>query len=389
MELILTGIFWLIIILLVHTYIIYPVILGFISLFKGKPYPDVNPRSLPSVSILISAYNEEKVIEDRIENIKNLNYNFNKVELIIGSDCSSDKTEEILSKKGIEHSWIKVSNYKNRRGKAAVLNDLADLAKNEILVFTDANTRFEQDALLKLVSQFSSQKIGGVCGKLILEEPKDDYDSTNKERLYWKYETKLKELEGRLGLLISANGGIYAIRKKLFQKFPDEYAVTDDLYQTLAVLNQNFDFIYRMQAVAHEDISKEVISEFRRKVRFAATNYQTILFFKRLLFNKRIFLSFALWSHKILRWLVPVIAILLFITSLLLVNSGQIYFIVSIIQACFYFSALIGFLFHKLKLNGSVFSIIYYYTLTNLALLVGMFKFLAGKHTYTWDSTPR
>lgn len=364
-------------------------ILGFISYLKGKPIPDVTSPSLPSVSILISAYNEEKVIEERIENIKNLNYDFSKVELIIGSDCSSDKTEEILSRKSIEHSWIKVSNYKNRRGKAAVLNDLADLAKNEILVFTDANTRFEQDALLKLVSQFSCEKTGGVCGKLILEEPKDDYDTTNRERLYWKYETKLKELEGRLGLLISANGGIYAIRKKLFQKFPDKYAVTDDLYQTLAVLNQNFDFIYKVQAVAHEDISKEIISEFRRKVRFAATNYQTILFFKSLLFNKRIFLSFALWSHKILRWLVPAMAILLFITSLLLANSHQIYFIVFIIQACFYLAALIGFLFHKMKLNGSVFSIIYYYTLTNLALLVGMFKFLAGKHTYTWDSTPR
>jgi len=363
--------------------------LGFISLFGGKPVLNESSQSLLSVSILISAYNEEKVIADRIENIKKLNYDFSKLELIIGSDCSTDKTDEILSQISMEDNWIKVKIFNDRRGKAAVLNDIVSLAKNEILVFTDANTRFEKDAILNLVSQFSSNKIGGVCGKLILEEPKDDHDSSNRERLYWKYETKLKELEGRLGNLISANGGIYAVRKNLFKKFPGEYAVTDDLYQTLAVLNQNFNFIYGINAVAHEDISKEIISEFRRKVRFAATNFQTILFFKSLLFNKRIFLSFALWSHKILRWFVPVMAILLFITSLLLVNYSQTYFIGLIIQACFYFSALVGFLFHKMKLNGSVFSIIYYYSLTNLALLVGMLKFLTGKHAYTWDSTPR
>jgi len=365
------------------------VILGFIALFKGRPIPDVTSQSLPSISILISAYNEEKVIEDRIENIKNLNYDFSKVELIIGSDCSADGTEEILSRLSKDYNWLTVKFFKERRGKAAVLNEIVNLAKNEIIVFTDANTKFDKDALLKLISPFSSRNIGGVCGRLILEEPKEEYESTNKERLYWKYETYLKYNEGKLGILISANGGIYAIRKNIFKQFPKEFAVTDDLYQTLAILNQNYGFVYAHDAKAYEDISKEIITEFNRKVRFATTNFQTIKLFRNLLVNKNIFLSFVIWSHKLLRWLVPGMAILLFIASLLLINHSKIYYVSFIIQAGFYLSALIGYFFHKLNVNGWIFSIVYYYLFTNLALLVGLIKFLSGESTYTWDSTPR
>lgn len=388
MELFFTGVFWFTILLFFHTYILYPFTLGFLSFFKSKR-KSVKTDSFPSVSILISAYNEEKVIRQRIENIKSLEYDFNKLELIIGSDCSADKTNEILQKESKNYSWIKTELFETRRGKAAVLNDLAGLANNEILVFTDANSMFEDDALINLTSGFSNEAIGGVCGRLVLEEPEGKYEKSNKERLYWKYETVLKKIEGILGILIAANGGIFAIRKKLFTKFPEKYAVTDDLFQTLAVLNQNHNFVYEYDAVAHEDVSKEIITEFNRKVRFAATNFQTIKDFKNLLLNKKVLLSYAIWSHKVLRWLVPVFAILLFVSNLFLIKQGSLYYGAMILQLGFYFSVLIGFIFHTMKVSGSIFSIIYYYAFTNVALLIGMFKFLAGKHTYTWDSTPR
>ncbi len=205
--------------LLIHTYILYPISLWIFNWFKRKP-EIVTPNTYPSISIIISAYNEEKVIIERIDNIKNLDYDFNNLELIIGSDCSSDKTNGILTQKNQEFSWLKTQIFNIRRGKASVLNDLVHLAKNEILVFTDANTKFEKDALLKLVSKFTDAKVGGVCGRLELEEPKDNFDKTNREKLYWKYETHLKSAEGDLGILIAANGGIYAIRKELFVKFP-------------------------------------------------------------------------------------------------------------------------------------------------------------------------
>ena len=388
MEIIIAGIFWLTILLLIHAYILYPTSLWVFNWFRRKP-EIVTPHTYPSISIIISAYNEEKVITERIDNIKNLDYDFNNLELIIGSDCSSDKTNGILTQKSQEHSWVRTQIFNIRRGKATVLNDLVDLAKNKILVFTDANTRFEKDALLKLVAKFTDVKVGGVCGRLELEEPKENFDKTNREKLYWKYETQLKKLEGDLGILIAANGGIYAIRKELFVKFPEKEAITDDLYQTFAVLNQDYNFLYASEATASEEVSKEIMMEFRRKVRFAATNFQTLKFFRGLLFRKKLLISYALWSHKIIRWFVPMFLILLLFTNFLLIDYSQFYQIIFIAQISFYISSLIGYTLKLIKVNIPFFSLIYYYVLTNLALLIGLFRFLSRKHTYVWDSTPR
>jgi poly-beta-1,6-N-acetyl-D-glucosamine synthase len=387
-EIIIAGIFWLTILLLFHAYILYPVSLRIFTWFHSKPETG-KPNSYPSISIIVSAYNEEKVIAERIDNIKNLDYDFNKLELIFGSDCSSDKTNEILSQKSQEYSWVRTQIFSIRRGKANVLNDLAHLAKNEILVFTDANTKFEKDAILKLISKFSDVKVGGVCGRLELEEPKYHFDKSNREKLYWKYETHLKKLEGDLGILISANGAIYAIRKELFIRFPDHEAITDDLYQTFAVLDQGYDFLYAFDSVAKEEVSKKIITEFKRKVRFAATNFQTLKFFKSLLFNKKILLPYALCSHKLIRWFVPWLLIVLFFSNLALIDNSRIYHILFFIQITFYLSAVIGYVLNLAKVNISVFSVVYYYLVTNLALMIGFIRFLTKRHSYVWDSTPR
>jgi len=359
-------------------------------MFKRKPgNPKPDRKSLPTVSILISAFNEEQVIADRIENIKNLDYDFNKVELIIGSDCSSDDTNIIIIEKSREYNWVNTQVYPARRGKANVLNELVQLAKNEILVFTDANSKFEKEALLNLVSNFKNENVGGVCGRLNLEEPKDKFERSNREKLYWKYETHLKILEGGLGILIAANGGIYAIRKKLFVKFPVNEAITDDLFQTFAVLDQGYKFHFASDAAASEDVSKEIKTEFNRKVRFAGTNFQTLKFFHKLLFKRKLLLSYALWSHKIIRWFVPLLLIILFLTNLFLISYNQFFNIIFTLQIIFYSLALIGFILNLKKINISPFSIVYYYLISNLALLIGLIKFLTKKHSFVWNSTPR
>ena len=388
MELYIAAIFWFAILLLIHAYLIYPFSLFILKLFTDKP-TKITETKLPSISILISAYNEEKVLSERIENIKNLDYDFNNLELIIGSDSSSDNTNEILKQKANEYNWLKISLFEIRRGKANVLNDLAQIAKGEIIVFTDANTVFEKTVLTNLVSRFSDQNVGGICGRLILENPEGDFDKSNREKLYWKYETQMKKLEGSLGILVAANGGIYAIRKNLFSKFPTDQAITDDLYQTLSVLDQGYKFLYANEAIAKEEVAKKLTSEFHRKVRFAGTNFQTLKQFPNLVFGKKFLVSYALWSHKILRWFVPIIAIFLFVSNLTLINYQKIYFITFIVQSAFYFSVLIGFILNKAKISVGLFSVSYYYFVTNLALLVGFLKFLFGKHSYTWNSTPR
>jgi cellulose synthase/poly-beta-1,6-N-acetylglucosamine synthase-like glycosyltransferase len=382
------GIFWLSIFLLFQAYILYPIFLKILTSFKGKSKIEKS-NYLPSVSIVISAYNEDKVIQARIENIKSLDYDFNKVELIIGSDCSTDDTNELLSEEDRKLGWMRTQIFETRRGKAAVLNDLVKLAKNDIIVFTDANTKFEKETLIKLVSRFKDEKVGGVCGRLILEEPIESFDKSNKERLYWIYETQLKKMEGDLNILVSANGGIYAIRRQLFTDFPADLAITDDLFQTMAILKQEYYFIYEFNAIAKEEISKEIMTEFKRKVRFTTTNFQTMKFFKGILFNKNFLLSFAVWSHKIIRWFVPLILIMLFVANAFLLNFNFFYYLAFLLQLGFYTSAVIGFILSKTRLNISFFGLIYYYVLTNLALLLGLLKFLTKKQIYIWDSTPR
>ena len=387
-EIITAFFYWAVIYLLIHSYLIYPFSLILISIFNKKPNNNKS-KLLPSVSILISAFNEETVIAERIENISRLEYDFNLVEVLVGSDCSKDRTVEILNELSKKFNWLKVKEFNNRRGKASVLNDLASESKNDILVFTDANTKFSNNVLIELVNQFDNEKTGGVCGRLVLDEPTGKFDQINREKLYWKYETFLKKFEGMLGILIGANGGIFALRKNLFKIFPKNEAVTDDLYQTLSVLDQGYSFYYSYNAVALEKISEDLKTEFKRKIRFAATNFQTLKIFKRLLFNKNILLSYAFWSHKVLRWLVPVMLIFLFISNLLLINFHQLYFILFISQMIFYSLSLLGFLFSLFKINIPIVGLVYYYVVTNLALLIGMIKFLFKKHSYIWESTPR
>ncbi len=161
-------IFYILLFIPINSFIFYPLVIFILSKFVKTSKYDKN--NLPKVSLLIAAYNEEKVIEERLRNIEKLDYDFSKIEVHIGSDCSSDKTNEILLNKQSEYTWLKIHLFKERRGKASVLNDLIEFAKNDIVVFSDANTEFDKDALKNLVYQFQDNKIGGVCGKLILTD---------------------------------------------------------------------------------------------------------------------------------------------------------------------------------------------------------------------------
>ena len=384
----LTVIFLALIYILIHTYIVYPIFVLIISLFYKKS-PIKEGIQIPKLSILISAFNEEKVIEDRVENISNLNYDFDKLEVIIGSDHSNDNTNKILQKLSHKYTWLKVLFFKNRRGKAAVLNDLVEVAVNPILVFTDANTIFNKDSLINLVRHFSDSQIGGVCGRLVLNEPQDGFNKSNKEKIYWEYETFLKKYEGKIGVLIGANGGIFAIRKELFSEIPIYKPVTDDLYITLNVLDKQLKFIYDYDAVAFEEVSKEIKSEFRRKVRFAATNFQTLFIFKNLLLNKNFLLSFAFWSHKVFRWFMPFVLILIFLLDIFLLDYSNIFLNLLYFQLVIYILSITGYLLSLLRIRLPLVTLIFFFNLTNLALLIGFFKFLLGKHSYIWESTPR
>ncbi len=380
-------VFFFLLFLLIHSYLLYPIVIKFISIFFKDFKNTISIE--PNVSIIISAYNEEKVIESRINNITSLNYDLNKIEVLVGSDNSNDRTNEILLKLKEKYTWLKFYSFKERRGKASVLNDLVSIAKNEILVFTDANTVFDTNMLKKILPHFSNSKIGGVSGRLILSKPKFFFRKDVEEQNYWDYENYLKRHEGKCGIQIGANGGLFAMRRKLFKVIPTSKAVTDDLFVPLSVLHQGYKFLFEHEAFATEEISQKISDEFRRKVRFSATNFQTLFYFKDLLFNKDMLISYALWSHKIIRWFTPIILLFIFLINVILYNNGIFFTWSLIFQIFFYSFSLIGFLLMKGGIYYRVFSIPFYFGMINTALIVGFIKFLFKKHTGHWESTPR
>ncbi|MCG6959908.1 glycosyltransferase family 2 protein [bacterium BMS3Abin03] len=385
---ILTVIFLTLVYLLLHTYIIYPVLILIISSFYKK-HSIKGGKQFPEISILISAFNEEKVIENRVQNIARLDYDFNKLEVIVGSDSSTDKTNLILQDLCKKYHWLKVKIFKNRRGKAAVLNDLVNDSKNPILVFTDANTTFKKDSLVRLVKHFSDVQIGGVCGRLILTEPQRGFNKSNKEKTYWEYETFLKSFEGKMGMLMGANGGIFSIRRILFDEIPINKPVTDDLFITLSILKKKFKFIFDYNAIAYEEVPKEIKSEFNRKVRFAATNFQTLLIFKSLLISKNLLLSFVFWSHKVIRWIMPFALVLIFLINILLIGYSEIFLKLFYFQVIVHSLSIIGYFLSLLRIRLPLITLIFFFNFTNLALFIGFFRFLFRKHSYIWESTPR
>ena len=387
-EFILKIFFWLLVLIPFHSYMFYPFIIWVISIFI-KRRRQIENFNLPNISIIISAFNEEKVIQNRVENIAIQNYDFNKLELIIGSDCSTDNTNEILLSLENKYSWLKIILFKERRGKAAVINDLVNQASGTILLFSDANTEFEKDATYNLVNEFYDSNIGGVSGKLELVEPVNDFEKSSQEIEYWDFEVLIKKLEGKIGVLIGANGGIFAIRKDLFESIPIEKAVTDDLFITLSVLKQQYKFIYTFNAKVKEDTAKDLSTEFNRKVRFASTNFQTLSYFKELLLSKNLLLSFALWSHKVFRWITPFLLIIIFIINTILVNSDSVYQYTLFLQIIFYTGALSGYLASLFKLRIPVITTIFYFIYSNIAIIYGFIKYLRGSHSGIWKPTSR
>lgn len=380
-------IFYILLFIPVNSFILYPFVIFVISKFvKAVNY---NKDNLPKVSLLIAAYNEEKVIEERLKNIASLDYDFSKIEVHIGSDCSSDRTNEILLKKQNEYNWLKIHLFEVRRGKASVLNDLINFAKNDILVFSDANTEFKKDALRNLVYQFQEEKIGGVCGKLILTDDEVEKTESVEERKYWLYETVIKESESNLGLLFAANGGIFAIRKKLFEQIPIKKAVTDDLFISLSVIGKGYKFVYAKDACAVESVGKDVTTEFKRKVRFSATNFQTMTLCFRSIIRQGLLISYAFFSHKISRWFLPFNLILLYLFSVLLFGKSIIINNLFYLQSLFYLLALLGYIGTKIRVKFFLFSLPYFFVIANIAVIKGFFKFLNKKHSVIWESTKR
>lgn len=377
-------IYWFCITIIFYSFIYYPLVVRFLA----KTMPKKRKRGashLPCVSILVAAYNEESHIADKIQNYKNLNYPKDKIEILFGSDGSTDKTNEILKSQADDN--IRTFFYGSRSGKAATLNRLVKNAKGKILIFSDANTVYESDAISKLVRHFQDESVGGVCGQLRLINPMSKIESEG-ERLYWGYENNLKKHEAEVKTVLGANGAIYALRKDLFHPLPENKVIVDDFLIPLRAVIDGYDIVYDEEAIATETVSPHLKAEFSRKTRIGAGNFNTLSEIKSLLNPSRGFVAFALWSHKIFRWFAPFFLAGAFISNLFLLDS-LFYVYTFTLQIFFYLSALFGLYLDKKGKAIKIFTYPLYFSAINLAMAIGFFKFLTGSQKPAWSRVER
>jgi len=367
--------FWLSVGLISYTFFGYPFLLLILSILFGKPIH--KKRIVPFVSIIISVCNEEKIIETKIKNCLELDYPKDKLEVIIGSDGSSDTTNEIVGKyvsRGIKfYKWAK------KRGKPGVLNDLVSQANGEIIVFTDTRQIFQKDVLKELTENFSDENVGCVNGELILDN-KEKNSMGGGVGLYWKYEKFLRRKESQIGSTIGATGAIYAIRKRLYIPPPSD-TILDDVFIPMRIVDQGYRAIFEPKARAYDEISQDFKEEFARKVRTLCGNWQIFVKLKHMFnpFKSRV--AFQFFSHKLLRVLVPYFLIVIFIANLCLLDI-TFYKIILILQVIFYLFAFFKILFSKLRI--SIFNIPYTFCMLNLAAVKGLSSFLGNKQGVTW-----
>lgn len=376
--------FWLSCCLIFYTYLGYPTLLLGMSIFAAKRRR-MDDDHLPSVTMLIAAYNEEAVIEEKLKNCLALDYPPDKLEIIIGSDGSQDRTNEIIAK--YAGKQIRLAEFAARRGKAAVLNSIAQMAQGEILIFSDANTMYRRDAVARLVPHFADVQVGGVCGRLVLLSQNGQIEAKG-ERFYWDYESYLKHLEGKIKTVLGANGAIYAIRRELFAALPAHKVVMDDFLIPLRVVQRGYDIVYDKDAVVCEFTAPNLRAEFNRKVRIGAANFHGIREILPLLNPLKGFVSFGLWSHKIIRWAVPFLLITMFVANLMLLGVS-FYNTTFMLQAGFYLLALIAWRLDRFDIHVPFLIYPYYFAVVNLALLIGFFKFITKAQNPAWARVER
>jgi cellulose synthase/poly-beta-1,6-N-acetylglucosamine synthase-like glycosyltransferase len=380
-----TVIFWGCLALVAYTYLGYPLLVwGLSRVFNQIAVPrDVGDADAPKVSLLIAAHNEEAVIVDRLENALAMEYPREKLEIVVSSDGSTDTTVEVVRRHA--DRGVRLQEFTRRRGKAAVLNASVPELQGEIILFSDANTQVDPGAVRKLVRWFRDPGVGAVCGRLVLADPRT---GKNVDSLYWKYETFLKQCEGRLGALLGANGAIYAIRKAAFTPIPDGTILDDFAIPLVAKLRTGCLIVYDSEAVAREETPPELAAEFARRSRIGAGGFQSLGLLWGLLHPRWGWTALAFTSHKILRWLCPFFLLGMLCSSLVL--CGRPFFQVALVsQVLFYLASwVIAVLPLRCRFLRPL-RLATMFTTMNLALLAGFWEWLLGTQQGIWQRTVR
>ncbi len=337
----------------------------------------------PTVSLVIAAYNEERVIREKIENSLRLDYPRDKLEIVVVADGSSDGT--VAAAREYADRGVKVLHEPERRGKTMALNRAAPLTRGEILFFSDANTHYGPETVRKMVRNFHDDTVGGVSGRKIIR-PERGRVATRGEKGFWSYETALKTLQTRSGSISTADGEIFCLRRSLFEDIPRE-VVHDDMYLTLLIVRKGYRVVYEPEATSEEAASKSLVDEFFLKTRYASAGYPLVAAFRKMLLPPRSYFAWQFLTHKLLRWLAPV-----FLIPLYLASAGRGTPVVSFFfyaQTAFYAAAAAGIV---LLLRGWPAGPLYfpaYFCFGNGAAVYGLWKYLGRGQSTLWRKAER
>ncbi len=382
--------FWISLFLIFYTYLGYGIVLFFMikikRIFKGKPVlPSYD--NLPSLTIIVAAYNEQDFIDQKIKNTLSLEYPANKIEYIFVTDGSSDNTPEIVGR----YPQIKLLHSPERRGKIAAMHRTMHEVSTEIVVFTDANTFLNNKALLNIARHYSDPRVGAVSGEKRVQID-ETADATAGEGMYWKYESKLKTWDSEMYSVVGAAGELFSIKTNIYQAVPPN-AIIDDFMISMLIAKKGYRIIYEPEAYASENTSENVKEELKRKIRIAAGGLQSIIWLKDLLLPIEFpLLSFQYISHRVLRWTItPFLMITAFILNWMLVFSTPTLLFISILvaQIAFYGFSLLGWYFESKQVKVKILFIPFYFCMMNYAVIAGIFRYLKGNQSVIWEKAGR
>ncbi len=375
--------FWISMMLLSYTYVGYPLL---IRLWGGlKRREPVTGWMQPKVTLVVVAYNESRRIKQRLENFLDLDYPWDHMEVIVASDGSTDGTA--AKARAYASEQVTVVEFKQRRGKSAVLNDVMRMASGEIVVLADARQKFETGALKALVACFADPKVGAVSGELVLLDSTGRGSEVGKGvDFYWRYEKFMRLHESRIDSTVGVTGAIYALRRKLFQPIP-ESLILDDVLIPMQAVRQGYRVLFEPRARAYDWVATNAQQEFTRKLRTIAGNYQ-LFFLKPWLLNpfmNRLWLQTV--SHKLFRLLSPICLVLAFVASLALARDAGIFRALFVLQLLFYGAAALGYFTRHAARKPFFLNIPYAFCLLNWATVMALVHLLNGRQQVTWERT--
>ena len=372
-------IFWLGIAAVGYAYVGYPLLLTLLSMVRPRP---VRSSSwTPSVTVIIAAYNEERDLAAKLENTLALDYPKSDLEIIVTSDCSSDRTDEIAG--GFSARGVRLHRQEERLGKTAAQNAAVEKARGEIIVFSDATTHYRPDVLRLMMPAFADRSVGCVTGRVIYQDEKDSSVGTGTQS-YWNYEFFLKKHESSVCSLIGVCGCMYAVRKSAYVPLYND-ACSDFIIATTMV-EQGLRAVYVNEAVCVEEPNRQAKRELAARVRIISQTFAD-LWRNRGMMNplRSGFYAIQLWSHKVMRYLVPVFLIVIFLTSAFLSPSSLFYGALFLLQVAFYLAAIVSSLLEKAGMSFRLLALPQYFVIANLASLIAFVKFVSGESYTRWE----